>query len=187
MTVYAARRYSCLMRALLCCMLISLGLAVALPVSACSPRIFLPHTIDRSLAGSDTVPPDQPEIEIREIRRGHGPLVEGDVIIVNTCASIGSALLRWTALPQDDATQVDKLGITWRLVRGSLPPGLREPDQVELLPNPENGYLLDWNDGDTDGENTVDFEVVVFVIDLAGNRSVASAPLHIQHRGRGSE
>jgi hypothetical protein len=160
------------------------SLLVAETGLACSPRIFIAHHIDEAERAVDHTPPARPRLRLESVTRGHGAVVENGSIIVDTCGGIGTAHLVWERPPKDDRAVPADIGITWKRVRGRLPRHLREPDAIEVLPNPALGYRLDWDDSVSDGKDRIDFEIVIVLVDRAGNQSVASPRIRIVHSGK---
>lgn len=149
---------------------------------ACSPSIVVPHVLDRAERKVDRNSPAVPEVRVLKVVRGHdGTVQHGDSITIESCAKYGSIQLGFSSPPSDDRTSTDKLGVSWRLVGGTPPAGLREPSGFEQL-SPARTISIDWDDGDSDLQESFDFEIVVAVRDLAGNQR-ASRPLRIADPG----
>ena len=149
---------------------------------ACSPRLTVPHVLDPAEQKLDRNPPNAGGLGVLKVVRGRGPTNNGDgSITINTCAQYGSIQVVFSWPPSDDRTPTTKLGVTWRIVGGNRPAGLREPTGFEQL-SPRQIVAIDWDDGSSDVQEPLEFEIVVIVRDLAGNES-RSQPLRISDPG----
>jgi hypothetical protein len=147
---------------------------------ACSPRIVVPHLLDPEEQKVDRNPPVVPELRVLKVVRGHDPITQhGDSYTIDTCADKAVIFVGFTAPPSDDRTPVDKLGVSWRILRGTPPAGLREPAVFEQL-SPAQFVLIDWTE--RNDKTPVDFTMVVTVRDLAGNETT-SPPLRVTAAG----
>jgi len=144
---------------------------------ACSPLIVVPHVLDPEEQKVDRNPPVVPALRVLKVVRGHDPItLHGDSYTFDTCADKAVVFVGFTVPPSDDRTPVDKLGVSWRILRGTPPAGLREPavfSQAQVV-------LIDWTE--RNDKTPVDFTVVVTVRDLAGNETT-SPPLRITDAG----
>ena len=137
---------------------------------ACSIAAPTQHVVDPSMQATDQTAPMLPPIPDAQVTRGKGPKQEGCGQSASSCDDIGTITI--AALATDDVTDPSRIG--YRFTYGSdvssyLPSGFQPPAYAV---EPQGGFLmLNWLDGATDGQETLNFTLQVVAIDLAGNVS----------------
>lgn len=125
------------------------------------------HTIDPTLAASDTSPPSTPVITAVTLEQYDDPPS-------NARCTLSSTLTIELAPMSDDHSAADKLGYEISLVSGALPKGLTLPTGP-VRPSEFGSYnppRLTWAFGRSN--QTVAFSLAVKSVDEAGNRSALS-------------
>jgi len=133
---------------------------------ACSVRGPSPYMVDPSMQATDQVPPTLPPLSVASLQRGKAQ--EG--CSSNSCEGVGTLAIAGAAT--DDITPDYGIGYRFSLVAGALPPYfsilLDQPSQATVS---EGKLWLNWDDGATDDQETIDFTLRVIAIDKAGNES----------------
>lgn len=149
---------------------------------------FNPHQLDEAEKAVDTTPPGTPVVGPISITRGHGPARSGCSSTASSCDDIGA--ITFTLSATDDRTPAEKMGfrLTARrpaTLEGFFPVGM----DVRLF---EGLMAVRWLDGATNDQESLDFELEVRAIDLAGNVSTEPAIIKVHQDtggcsfGRGS-
>ena len=142
-------------------------MATATPSHACSFAPLTMHEIDPQEAMVDTTPPAAPELaEVVFVRR---PATSGGCGAVSSCD--GSGEVGVELLPtSDDRSPPDQIGYIIEFAGGTRPENLGLP--LEPVRPDESGtiWLLF-----SDRDQTLDFQLSVRAVDLAGNEGPALA------------
>lgn len=152
------------------CLLTSLTTAAGIANAGITPPDPPAHTIDPTLAATDTAPPSAPVITAVTLEQYDDPPS-------NARCTLSSTLTIELAPMTDDHSAADKLGYEISLVSGTLPKGLSLPTGP-VRPSEFGSYnppRLTWAFGRSN--QTVTFALAVTAVDEAGNRSVRSAPV----------
>lgn len=167
-------------------MRISIAVATFLFAAAAFPCSIVvePHVIEPAEQRIDRTPPDRVVAEVKNIRRGRGPVAHGDgTMAVSSCDDLGSLTIGVTT--SDDRTSKENLGYVAIRVDGEVPAGLLENVQAQRIGSGD--LTLWWVDGGTDVQEPLEFALSIVAVDLAGNRSAPSEPLWIRHPGSSRE
>lgn len=150
--------------------LASLWLLTSIASAGITPPDPPAHSIDPTLATTDTSPPSTPVITAVTLEQYDDPPS-------NARCTLSSTLTIELAAMSDDHSAADKLGYEISLVSGALPKGLTLPTGP-VRPSEFGSYnppRLTWAFGRSN--QTVAFTLAVKAVDEAGNRSALSAPV----------
>ena len=134
-------------------------------------------------SGDDLTSPPPPIIESAEIRdRGIGPTVlcTGETWAAE-CDEYGWIVLSVTA-EDPDAARPSNVGVEVTFTDETM-----TFDDAGVRPLGNGLLSYHWVDGRQDIQEPVDFELVAYAYDAAGNRSEASAPVRVTDPGRTEE
>ena len=144
---------------------------------ACSMPGNNKHEIDPDEALLDSEPPGKIEIINSLILRGHEPDGIG-CSSGGSCDDIGSITIGVTP-PEDNRTDAEHMGYRLEMVGGNPPIQLPDFD----VTSPFGEIYIHWGDGATDSQEAIEFSVIIYAIDLAGNVGPPSEPYLILHPG----
>jgi len=166
----------------------TLALAIPRAAQACSYG-YQPHQLDAAEKAVDTTPPATPVAGPITISRGHGASHTGcGGSIASSCDDLGSVTFALSAT--DDRTPAATMGfrVTAR-GPGSFEGVFPLDMDVRLF---DGKMVVRWIDGATDNQESLDFDLEVRAIDLAGNVSAEPAIVRVRQDpggcriGRGS-
>ena len=155
----------------------SVLLGAADPPSTC---IFVPpllHRVDVGLRAQDARPPDRPLVVSVDAFRRNGMTCTRASCVQNSCGDTGTIRIE-LAPAADDATPPDELGFRLTLVRGQLPPSLRDAVGVTLAAG-RPLYLRPA----FEELPTLDIELAAVAVDAAGNESEPTPPFAVRFDG----
>jgi len=140
--------------------------ATPTPARACSFAGPTPYVVDPSMQATDQVAPTLPPLSVARLQRGKE--TEG-CSSVNSCDGIGTLAIAGVAT--DDVTPATGIGYRFSVVAGALPPGFSLPAGPTQIPISSDQIWLNWDDGRTNDQESIDFTLQLVAIDRAGNES----------------
>lgn len=152
-------------------------LAFALPraAQACSFSAN-PHQLDAAETAIDTTPPSTPVVGPITISRGHGPSRSGCGSMASSCDDLGAVTFSLSAT--DDRTSAAMMGFR---ITASRPESVEGLFPLDMDVRPYDGKMtVRWVDGATDDQESLDFDLEVRAIDLAGNVSAEGAIVRVR-------
>jgi hypothetical protein len=142
------------------------------------------HELDPAEVQVDHTPPGAiPAASIERIKPGQGPKREGCFgSSGGSNDGLGYVMIVFTP-PTDDRTPADKLGYLLK-VSGEAPEFLWDYGANPIRADDPGELFLDWSDGATDDQESLDFTVEIIPVDLAGNQGPAFT-LEVSDPGEG--
>ena len=139
--------------------------ATPTPARACSFAGPTPYVVDPSMQATDQVAPTLPPLSVGRLQRGKAM----EACSGNSCEGMGALAIAGVAT--DDVTPETGIGYRFSVVAGALPPGFRLPEGPTQITISDRQIWLNWDDGATDDQESIDFTLQLVAIDRAGNES----------------
>ena len=139
--------------------------ATPTPARACSFAGPTPYVVDPSMQATDQVAPTLPPLSVARLQRGKA--TEG--CSVNSCDGMGTLAIAGVAT--DDVSPATGIGYRFSVVAGALPPGFSLPAGPTQITISSDQIWLNWDDGRTSDQESIDFTLQLVAIDRAGNES----------------
>lgn len=134
------------------------------------------HQLDPAEKEVDSTPPGTPVVGPVKIARGRGPQRAGCGESASSCDDIGS--IEFALSASDDRTAASMMGFRIVVARGNAPSSLF-PLSMDVRPSGGTMWVR-WADGATDDQESLDFDLEVRAIDLAGNVSAEGAVVKVR-------
>jgi hypothetical protein len=140
------------------------------------------HELDPVEQQLDHTPPGPVHVLSVEVHRGEGPDWEGCGYGYTEDQEMGTLTL-YIDPPVDDRTPPERMGYRIERVGGEPPAGLLPDFDVRGM---GNVIYLHWFDGDTDEQESLDFDLTVRAVDLGGNVGPSPGSTNVADPGTGS-
>ncbi|HOX47395.1 MAG TPA: hypothetical protein PK668_27625 [Myxococcota bacterium] len=141
----------------------------------------IPHELDPVEQQLDHTPPGPVQVLSVEVHRGEDPDQSGCGWDWTEDAELGSVVLR-IAPPEDDRTPPERMGYRIERVGGTVPAGLLPDFDVRGL---GDVIYLHWEDGGTDEQEPLDFDLTIRAVDLGGNVGPSVGARNVTDPGTG--
>jgi hypothetical protein len=120
------------------------------------------------------------------VKRGQGPRSNGCSQSLTSCDGDGQIGLHFRPSTDSESGPGD-VGYRIEVVAGSAPASIdivTDPIVPTVAGNEATIYL-DWDDGSTDDQESIDFSITLTPVDRNGNEGPTSAPIHVHDGGSG--
>lgn len=140
------------------------------------------YVFDQAEQAVDGQPPETPATGAVAVHRGRGPEGTGCGGSATSCDDIGRINLIVQA--SDDRTPAHAMGYRFAVVRGRAPIGLFARG-TDFKYADGTTVSLWWDDGASDDQEDLDFDLEVRALDRAGNVSAGAATITVRSEGGG--
>ena len=158
-----------------CGLVVAGALALSGPALACSFGADQ-HQEDAAEKAIDVTAPGKPTVGAVTLKRGRGPSQVGCRLSGSSCDDVGSIGVVVSAT--DDRTPASAIGYRVTVSRGKAPRDLY-PSGIDVRASGDQLWFH-WLDGASDDQESLDFDLEVRAVDLAGNVSADFATVAIR-------